>query len=159
MALDGLDGGDFTLDAGQIAGRELHLAAVLERDPLCRIVLVIDSELHAARFSLCSRLLHFIHPQRVCPWGRVQSQADDADPLTGVGRDQHRLFAEPGAWRSGASRDGPKRNHCHAAGDAGCSGQGGVRERGQQQGKQASQTQGAMLAKRHGVHPATATQR
>jgi hypothetical protein len=44
VTLEFLDGGDFAFDAGEIISRQLHLAAVLERDPLFRIALGVDAE-------------------------------------------------------------------------------------------------------------------
>ena len=125
MPLQALNVCDLAFDALQVAGRKLHLAVVLERDPLFRIVLGFDAETDGACHT------GFVHPQLVCAGKRVQRQPNHSDPLPSLGSDQDLLFTEPGARRPGRYRT--KGHQGHAAGNAGRSRQAGASERGQRQ--------------------------
>ncbi len=90
VTLQALDGGNFTLDPRQVAGRQLNLAAVLHRDALFRVVPRADHEAHAVRFS--GRL----HAKLVRTGGSVEGEPGDGNPLAAIGGDQNLLLAEPG---------------------------------------------------------------
>lgn len=121
MLFECLDGLHLTFDARQVAGRQVYLARVLERDALFRIALADHRKMHAARFSA-----GFDDAQLVCGDWRVKRQTDDRNPLAMVSGNQNRLFAEPRARLRNAGRERPERNqrdtsrHVGGPGQRGC---------------------------------------
>jgi hypothetical protein len=127
-----------------VGGRKLHLAGILERDPLFRIVLRGNTEGDAARFAL-SRC----DPQFVFAWLGIERQSDHGEPLTGLRSNQNRLLAKPGARLAHLGENRAERNQGHPAGDAGRPGQGRARGRRQEE-QQAQANSSDPVAGEHG---------